>query len=156
MYRNIRLILVFILIALFFAPLGSCAVKTNRDGNSIKISRHAISELSRKELHDAKIESFKIYQAKIRGLDIPGSGGILYLLSLIGTFAISNMKKVSGFVKFANVLLVITFALSYIAFASFAFAAPTTTIYGWTFILVGVLYVWSCMPRLVPKRLINA
>lgn len=153
MYEKIRSISVFILIALFFAPLGSCAIKTRQDESSIRTTVHAISKLSSEELQDAEIRSFKICETKIRGLDIKGSGGILYLLSLIGSFLLSKAKKVSRLANLINALAVITFIVIYIACASFAYAAHTTTIYGWTFILVGFLHVWSCVPCLVPKKI---
>ena len=156
MYENIRLLSVFILIALFFAPLGSCAIETHKDGNSVTTTSYAISELSSEELQDAEVKSFKIYEAEIRGLDIKGGGGILYLVSLISSLLMSKVKKVSRVAKLINILVVLTFAVIYIACASFAYAAHTTTIYGWTFMLVGFLYVWSCVPSLVPKWITNA
>lgn len=156
MYENIRLILLFILIALFFAPLGSCAIKTHKDGNSVRTTSYAISELSSKELQSVEIRNFTIYETKIRGLDIKGSGGILYLLSLIGSFLVSKVKKVTFLAKLINILVLITFIVTYLACASFAYAAHTTTIFGWTFMLTGFLYVWSCVPSLIPKWMTNS
>lgn len=151
MYQRIRIIAFILLLFLYVAPLGSCASKTTPTGQGSKTTWHALDELSGEELEQATIHSFAIYQSSLRGSETSGSGGAFYLVVLIASFLCSIVKTPMLWLRVLKAVLVSVFLIPYAAFSTLAIMAPTTTVYGWLFVLAGFTYVGSFVPWFKPK-----
>ncbi|MEZ5512208.1 MAG: hypothetical protein R3F47_20335 [Gammaproteobacteria bacterium] len=151
MVRWLRTISFFLLFGLCFLPLGSCAIKTEKGANGgVSTSFHALNRLSNHELSGAEISSVKIYKSP-EELD-PGedSGWDLYLIALVISFVSTRIRRLAIIVKPLGFLATALFAMIYLFYAFLSITSPTTTLYGWLFVVAGMVYLGSWVRVLIP------
>ena len=146
---KIRFISGFLLLLLAFAPLGSCTIKTERSGTGVSFGLQTEKDAVLKENEELHLSEVRVIEFDVDNEKTSQSIAFIVLI-VISIFGVGiKYILLKPFVWFAVLLSFLSWGFNSVA----ALMAQNTTIYGYLFMLIGIVFYLLTLNAVLPKSM---